>query len=217
MIAIRFIPAALVLVVSTSFGEFAQAQNVTPASAVQAIYHSSDLHATVDVRSSTVLERFAVVIVRGTPMDEPGRGTPLLLQRFSFGWQPVALARFTCDLDGRGITAQDKAKLAAGLNLANAADQSCEKERDRGSAADIAAIRRQMNGPVVPYVLVADGYAFAPEYGDSGGCGLFRKAGDRWEIIGACKGALTPGVVARYHIPLRTQCSLGLAQAGCPR
>jgi len=189
----------------------------TPVESVRMIYRTSDLHAKVQVLSSTVLANVAVVVIRGTPMDDADRGTPLLLQRFSFGWQPVSVVDAPCDLDRRGITASDEAKLAAGIHLASNSAERCASERDRGSAEDVAAIRRQMFGPVVPFVIVDDGYAFAPEYGDGGGCGLFRKTSDGWEQIGGCKGALTPGVVEQYRIPLNTQCTLGIAETGCPR
>jgi hypothetical protein len=191
----------------------------TPVESVRSIFRISDLHASVHVRSSMVFENVAIVVVHGTPMDQgdsrgADRGAPLLLQRFSFGWQPVAVVQAPCDLDGRGITAREKAKILASIHLETTSTVDCG-DRDRGSADDIVAVRRQMYGPVVPFVIVSGGYAFAPEYGDGGGCGLFRKVGRKWEQIGGCKGALTPGVVERYHIPFGTQCALGIAEAGC--
>jgi hypothetical protein len=191
-------------------------QAETATDAVRRIYRISDLHATVQVRSSIVLQNFAIVVIRGTPMDDPGLGTRLLLEKFPFGWQPVALARSTCDLDGRGIAAVDKAKLAAGASLASSPRDDCD-QRDSGPPRDVDAIRQQMYGPVVPYVIIDAGYAYAPEYGDSGGCGLFRKSGHDWELIAGCKGTLDPGVVERYHIPVSTQCAIGIAYTGCPK
>jgi hypothetical protein len=188
----------------------------TPVASVRLIYRISDLHADVQIVSSTVFENVAIVIVRGTPMDQGTRGTPLLLQRFSFGWQPVATVVAPCDLDGRGIPADEKAKLLASIHLATTSTEKTCDDRDVGSTDDIAAVRRQMYGPVVPFVVVDGGYAYALEYGDGGGCGLFRKVAQRWELIAGCKGALTPGVLERYHIPLSTQCTLRITDTGCP-
>jgi hypothetical protein len=78
-----------------------------------------------------------------------------------------------------------------------------------------------MHGPVVPFVRVADNYAFSEDYGDGGGCGLFHFEAetDRWKFLGGCKGALDPTVIERYHIPHKTVCALrpAVPDLKCPR
>jgi hypothetical protein len=73
-----------------------------------------------------------------------------------------------------------------------------------------------MEGPVVPFVRVADNYAFSEDYGDGGGCGLFHfeAEADRWKFLSGCKGMMDPTVIERYHIPRKTVCALRPAVAG---
>ncbi len=191
----------------------------TPVGAAEHIYRSSDLRLRIHVHRSIATERFAIVVVSSTPMDDRHGETALLLQRFSFGWQPVGVVQHTCDIEHRGISARDRATLLRIVNLEPDDPHECAlDERDRGPATDVSAIRRQMYGPVVPFVTIADGYAYALEYGDGGGCGLFRRSHGAWENIATCKGALDPTVIGRYHIPTSTVCALGLYEPDlrCP-
>lgn len=128
------------------------------------------------------------------------------------------MARALCPRE-RGITASDEHRLLAGMPNVPNKYIGCDS-LDRGPSHAAAEVRKLMYGPVVPYVRVVSGYAFSMDFGDGGGCGLFRREAGRWELLGGCKGALDPTVVERNHIPHSTVCALGLDRAGadvrCP-
>jgi hypothetical protein len=163
--------------------------------------------------------RFAIVVARGGYVDQLTHSptSAYLLERFSFGWQPLDVVLDDCLLGFRGISAADQRRLLAGMHVPYVVDVCNRVVHDVGPAADIAVLRARMSGPMVPSVVISGQYAYAQEYGDGGGCGLFRRAGSGWTLLSGCKGSPNPSVLAT--IPTSTLCALGLdeyARAKCP-
>jgi len=167
-----------------------------------------------------VVEPYAIVSARGKgPLLDSGP-SEFLLEHFDFGWQVLEMARALCASE-RDITATAARNLMAGMPKQSANSVNCD-ERDSGPSRSVAQVRKLMPGPVVPFVRVADNYAYSVDFGDGGGCGLFHfdAAADRWIILGGCKGAMDPTVIERNHIPQKTVCALRPAVAEylkCPR
>jgi hypothetical protein len=195
----------------------ATAYGPTPQRALLAVYHEAK-PAPAILRVNTV-GRFAIVVARGGYVDSLTHSptSAYLLERFSFGWQPLDVVLDDCLLGFRGIAAADQRRLLAGMHVPSFADVCNRVRRDAGPAADIAVLRARMNGPMVPSVVISGQYAYAEEYGDGGSCGLFRRAGSGWTLLSGCKGSPDPTVLAK--IPSSTLCALGLdayARAKCP-
>jgi hypothetical protein len=168
-----------------------------------------------------IVEPYAIVSARGKgPLFDDGSPTEFLLEHFDFGWQVLEMARALCTPE-RGITPAAARSLMAGMPKQSANGVNCD-ELDSGPARSVAQVRRLMNGPVVPFVRVADNYAYSVDFGDGGGCGLFHfdAVADRWKILGGCKGAMDPTVIERNHIPQEAVCAIRPAvpeYLKCPR
>jgi hypothetical protein len=161
-----------------------------------------------------IVEPYAIVSARGEGALF-GHGTPteFLLEHFDFGWQVVGDAAVLCT-SVRGIAQAAARSLMAGMPKQNANTERCE-EVDSGPSRSVAQVRKLMDGPVIPFVRVADNYAYSEDYGDGGGCGLFHfdAKADRWKFLGGCKGAMDPDVIERNHVPHKTVCALRVAVA----
>jgi hypothetical protein len=170
------------------------------------------------LRINTV-EPYAIVSARGRgPLFNYG-STEFLLEHFDFGWQVLETARALCAQE-RGITPVTARSLMAAMPKQYKNNVGCD-ELDSGPSRSVAQVRKLMYGPVVPFVRVADNYAYSEDYGDGGGCGLFHfeTAADRWKFLGGCKGMMDPAVVEQYHIPHKILCALrpAVTNLTCPR
>lgn len=190
----------------------------TPQRALLAAYRGAKPSPAI-LRINTV-GTFAVVLARGAfPEQITHTATSAyLLERFSFGWQPLDVLLDGCLMDFRGISRADQRRLLAGMPPLRPDFDVCNHVvHDVGPPADVAALRARMLGPMVPSVVISGSYAYAQEYGDGGGCGLFHRSGSRWTLLSVCKGSPDPVVLAR--IPTATLCALGLdayARGKCP-
>lgn len=123
----------------------------TPAAAARAIACRSEAPRAVLVRIDTS-GRFASVllsggIIEGSPLDKP-----LLIERFSFGWQPLAALETMCDLQQYRLGAARDAALTRGMPPIPVTRGKCPALFDRGPNRDMQAIRKVMRGPLVPWV-----------------------------------------------------------------
>ena len=186
----------------------------SPSEAVRRVFHIDQ------IRRINVVEPYAIVSARGEgPLFGPVSTTQFLLEHFDFGWQVVDSGGALCASE-RGITPAGARMLRAGMPKPGANSDGCD-ELDNGPSRSIAQVRKLMHGPVVPFVRVADNYAYSEDYGDGGGCGLFHfeAANGRWRFLAGCKGAMDPSAIEPFHIPLKTLCALqvGLPELKCPR
>ena len=151
------------------------------------------------------------------PMTALAETRPDFGYGLDFGWQVLAFGGGLCARQ-RAISPAAARRLVAGMP-AQHDDGPCT-ELDSGPPRSIAQVRQLMYGPVVPYVRVADNYAFSSDYGDGGGCGLFHfePAADRWNVLGVCKGMMSSSVIERNHIPHKTVCELrpAIPDLKCP-
>ena len=148
-------------------------------------------------------------------MESSPVNDPILIERFSFGWQPLEVVSDTCDKRFLDAVAGTEAavKLLAGMQLAVPSEKCEVFPIDRGSAVDVAAVRAQMRGPLIPYVLVSRDWALAQWYGAGGGDGLFHRVSGRWVRKGGGGGAMDIDILRAFGVPLADACRLraGLA------
>jgi hypothetical protein len=168
---------------------------------------------TVVVRTN-VAGRYAAVLVRGAWLEGAPINAPILVERFSFGWQPLELLNFRCRLHSHGLPRHDEQRLMRGMPTM-LDDRACrEDSRDAGPVRQVESVRRLMQGPLTPWVTVAGGYALGDWYGAGGGYGLFRLRADSWQRI-AGGGALGVSDMRRYHIPQSAWCTFRIYDAPC--
>jgi len=138
--------------------------------------------------------RFAAVQTRGgviesTPVDEA-----LLLERFSFGWQPLDVIEAQCTLTGRNIDAATRRALLRGIPAPHHPQWAhcSEPSHDVGPPEEVDAVRHQMKYVLVPFVIVSGRYALGQWYGFGGGETIFRFERGTWHIIAGGGGAHRP-------------------------
>lgn len=167
------------------------------------------------VEHTTVSGNFAVVSVTDGRLENAGLRTPLLLERFRFGWQPIELLDTQCPVRAR---IHDELQLRALLNGFHITrGTACTEPIDSGPSGDIEAIRAAMT-KFVPFVHVADGYALAQWELPGGGVALYRKTGDSWKQLVSTGGALGVSDAEQFGIPKPVACKLGFpdAKERCP-
>jgi hypothetical protein len=159
--------------------------------------------------------RYAAVLTRGGIMEGSRVSDPILLEHFPFGWQPLEMLNFRCRLDGHHLTAATKARLMRGMPTPKD-DRPCnEDDRDVGSPADVNAVRRQMRGPLVPYVVVSNGWAMGEWYGGGGGQTLFQLRHGTWTLVAGVGGAMSTYEMRKYGVPSAAWCALAIYDAAC--
>lgn len=185
------------------------------AAAVLAMYPRENAHR-VFVRVN-VAGPYATILTRGDRMEGAPVTVPILVERFSFGWQPVESLNFRCRLDAHPISRADKRILMDGMPQPKD-DRPCKPAagdlHDVGAQADVEAIRKQMFG-LVPYVVVAGNYAMGEWYGAGGGEHLFQRRGTRWVYVEGGGGAMGTQEMIAHHVPRSAWCKFGIYNAKC--
>ena len=172
-------------------------------------------HARIVVVRTNVAGRYATVVTRGGMMEGSPATAAILVQRFSFGWQPLESLDFRCRLDAHDIPPPTKQRLMAGMPPPQV-ERSCSGEaRDSGPPAQVEAVRRQMQGPLVPQVTIAGRYALGQWYGAGGGQWLFASRGGSWHFVAGGGGAMGVREMRRYHVPSSAWCTFHLPDAHC--
>jgi len=191
-------------------------QNYSPTpqqAAIRAVYYPHSGQARI-VRAN-VVGNFAVVLTRGGTMEGSPVREAILVERFSFGWQPLQLVDSDCSLDRRAINVSGKRLLMLGMPKPQGNGPCPDFGRDAGPRADVEAVRKQIRGPLIPSVAVAGKYALASWYGGGGGEWLFRRDRGRWRWIFGGGGALGVQDVRQYGVPQSAWCALGIYNARC--
>jgi hypothetical protein len=184
----------------------------TPQAAALSIYFP---RGAAVVTKATVARDYAIVLTRGGTIEGQLDSTPVLLQRFPFGWQPIALINAACQIRARGVPSAVAAKLAIGVRTGTHDTECNDLTTDRGSAADVVAIRAIARGPLIPFVAVSGRYGYAEWYGGGGGQSFYVKRGKTWKYLTGGGGAMNALEVARYGVPKAAACVFGLAKSGC--
>lgn len=167
------------------------------------------------VRRVNVAGRYAAVLASGAKMEGSSVTAPILVERFSFGWQPLDLLNFRCRLDSHELAPGLKAQLMRGMPKPHD-DRPCRSERrDSGPQADVESVRRLMNGPLVPAVAVSGNWAIGDWYGAGGGERLYRRFGGRWTFVAGGGGALGVGEMREYRVPRADWRKLEVYDATC--
>lgn len=166
---------------------------------------------------TNVAGRYATVLIRRAILEGSPVDAPILIERFSFGWQPLESLNFACRLRSHDISPRDQQRLMVGMP-SPLDDRVCrEDSRDAGPVRQVEAVRRLMQGPLTPWVTVSGGYALGDWYGAGGGYALFVFRAGSWQRITGGGGALGVSDMRRYHIPQSAWCPFRIFNAHCKR
>lgn len=193
-----------------------QASALTPnLAALHAIY--------VDPKKPAIVKRVNVAGAYATVLTTGGRiegelvTTPILVERFPFGWQALVLLEARCDLDAFAFGTTMTDALMRGLPKLED-DRPCHGPRflrDAGPPRDIATIRQMMRGPLVPSVVVSRDWAMGEWYGGGGGQSLYRKRNGRWQFVIGGGGALGADYMRKFGVPRSDWCAFRIFDAAC--
>jgi hypothetical protein len=102
------------------------------------------------VRRVNIVGRYATVLTTGGRMEGSPVTDAILVQHFSFGWQPLALLNDTCSFGAYRFTPGVAARLLRGMPQLQKEPRCLGALKDAGPAADVEAVRKQIRGPLVP-------------------------------------------------------------------
>jgi hypothetical protein len=182
------------------------------AAALQAVSFGVKRPPTV-VRTN-VVGRYATILLSGGVMEGGAVTAPILLERFSFGWQPLDLLNFRCSLESHRLGKHVEVSLMRGMPKPEDGTP-CTERRDAGSTTEVEAVRRLMTGPLVPFVAVSKGWALGEWYGAGGGESLYRLRGGQWNVVSSVGGAMGILEMRRYGVPQSDWCIFGTYDAKC--
>ena len=176
-----------------------------------------------DPKNPPVVERinvvgpYATVLTRGGRMEGSPVTEPILVERFSFGWQALETLDSQCSLGALKLGRSIEAGLMRGMPQLND-DRPCKGGflRDAGPRDEVEAIRRMMRGPLVPFVVVSGDWAMGEWYGGGGGESLYRKNDGRWQLVKSGGGAMGVDLMKKYGVPQSAWCKFGVFDAKCP-
>lgn len=186
----------------------------TPKAAAIAIMERASHKKPVVVRIN-VVGRYAMVLTNGGVMESLPVKEPVLLKRFSFGWQPLALIVSKCDLESQHLNRAMEVQLMRSMPTPEPDRLRCSQFRDSGPPAQIEAVRRLMDGPLVPWVVVSGDWAMGSWYGAGGGGDLFHFRGGRWVGVADGGGQMGTEEMQSFGVPRSDWCKFGIYGANC--
>ncbi len=200
----------IVIALFSAYGNYAS----TPQQAViSALNYPHRPH--VRVVRTNLVDHYATVLTRGAAMEGSWALEGVLVERFSFGWQPLD-EYSRCNLDRHGIPATKERLLMVGMPKPQDDGPCTGVEQDSGPTEDVEAVREQMHGPFVPYVRIVGKYALGNNlFSEGGGESLFRRDAGGWHEIAGGGGALGLDDMRQYGVPQRVWCALGIYGAKC--
>jgi hypothetical protein len=167
------------------------------------------------IRRVNVVGSYATVLTSGGVMEGSPVTEPILLERFSFGWQPLASLYERCSLDVYSLNQDITTRLMHGMPSPRD-DRPCRGLlKDAGPRAEVEAVRRLMHGPFVPYVVVSGNWAIGGWYGWGGGESLYWKREGRWQLFRTGGGAMGVDEMRKWGIPQADWCQFGIVYAKC--
>jgi hypothetical protein len=184
------------------------------------LYPPDNPHATVD--RTDISGRYATVLVRRGTMESSSIGAPVLLEHFSFGWQPIDILNDRFCPGEHGISARVEGLLMKGMPIPkNPGHVSCARMlwdfNDTGPAADVEAVRLLTRGPLVPSVHVWKNFAMGSWFGAGGGEYLYTKRAGSWKRVTGGGGAMGTPELRKYGVPEAAWCALRVYDATCDR
>ncbi len=187
----------------------------TPQSAaLGAVY--SDPKKPAIVKRINVAGSYATVLTSGGRIEGDVVTEAILVKRFSFGWQPLDLLNDQCRLDAQMLGNEVAARLIRAMPQPKN-DRPCTKQpHDAGPPTDVTAVRKLMQGPLVPYVVVAGDWAMGEWYGAGGGESLYRRRNGEWQLVESGGGAMDTDYMRKYGVPESAWCAFGIFDAKCP-
>lgn len=183
--------------------------------ALGAVGHGSGVSPVV-VRLN-VAGRYAAVLTKGGIMEGDRVTEPILVERFSFGWQPLEILEFRCRLTVHRLSPHVEAALMQRMP-AMKSENVCgfrDRDEDAGPPAEVDAVRKLMSGPLVPRVAVSGVWAIGEWYGAGGGEKLYRRSGNGWTFIAGGGGAMGMPEMVEYRVPRSAWCVFRIYNARC--
>lgn len=191
-----------------------QAYAATPQrAAVGAMY--VDPKSPVVVRRVNVVGPYAVVLTSGGRIEGELVTNAILVERFTFGWQPLDLLNARCRLQSHKLGQAVDASLMRGMPSPEDGESCQGYLRDAGPSSEVEAVRRLMSGPLVPYVIVAGNWAKGSWYGAGGGESLYQKRDGGWRLVESGGGAMGVDYMRKYGVPQADWCKFGIFDATC--
>lgn len=159
---------------------------------------------------------YATVLTKGGRIEGALVASPILVEHFSFGWQPLALWESRCDLEDPALGKSVEEQLMRGMpGLRD--DRPCKGRflEDAGTPSEVEAVRKLMPGPLVPYVVVYGSWAMGEWYGAGGGESLYHEREGRWQLVESGGGAMGVDYMRKYGVPRPAWCKFGIFDAKC--
>ena len=159
---------------------------------------------------------YATVLTNGGRIEGALVASPILVEHFSFGWQPLALWESRCDLEDPALGKSVEEQLMRGMPALRD-DRPCQTRfpKDAGPRTEVEAVRRLMRGPFVPSVVVYGNWAMGEWYGAGGGESLYHEREGRWQLVESGGGAMGVHYMRRYGVPQPAWCKFGIFDAKC--
>jgi hypothetical protein len=190
------------------------AYSATAEGAALSAMYAAPKNQPVIVRINRVGE-YATVLTRGGRMEGSFVREPILVERFSFGWQALDALNFECRLESHRLGAATNKALMLGMPRPQD-DRPCRGYlTDAGPLDDIEAVRRSMPGPLTPYVVVAGHWAMGGWYGGGGGESLYQKRDGHWHLVESGGGAMGTADMGKHGVPKSVWCAFGIFDAKC--
>ncbi len=154
--------------------------------------------------------RYAAVLTSGGRIEGELNNDPILVERFSFGWQALEVLNFRCSLESHNLGRDAGGALMRGMPPMED-DRPCRGIlKDAGPRDEIESVRRLMRGPLVPYVVVSGNWAMGGWYGGGGGESLYRKRDGHWQLVISDGGAMGADDMKKYGVPKSARCAFGI-------
>ena len=191
------------------------AHAASPERAALSVMYSNSKTAPI-VRRVNIVGPYAAVLTSGGLMESSPVREAILVERFSFGWQALEILNASCRLRDHALGKQTEHRLMLGMPIpSDNGLRMCSGRKDAGPPDDIEKVRRLVDGPLVPSVIVSDGWAVAEWYGAGGGMSLWSKHNGEWRLVQGGGGAMGVSEMRRYGVPESDWCKFGIAGAKC--
>ena len=160
---------------------------------------------------------YATVLTNGGRIEGALVASPILVEHFSFGWQPLALWESRCDLENPALGKSVEEQLMRGMPAAPRRPPMPDDVflRTPGRVQKSKPCVRLMRGPFVPSVVVYGNWAMGEWYGAGGGESLYHEREGRWQLVESGGGAMGVHYMRRYGVPQPAWCKFGIFDAKC--
>lgn len=159
----------------------------------------------------------AAVLIRGGMMEGGLVNDPILVRRYSFGWQALEALNFRCRLTGHNLGRGVETALMRGMPKM-IDDRPCYiPATDSGDVADVESIRRVLGGPLRPLVIIAGDYAMGQWYGAGGGDTIYRRTKQSWRRIAGGGGGHNEADLRALGVPKSARCAFLSTRLSEPR